>query len=710
MKHWTFQKFFPSIKSIVFPAVTSFSLSYFVYSSFFQRHFFSWRYLLLCVGLFLAFTFILGWINTNFLAPRVKSLDKKRKIAALVFSIIFSLGCLLNIPVSPVYYLLPDSEFAINFNIDDDPLNSENVKLWWIHTGQGYVHHSNMDIQGDWQYVDNALVFDAGQEVEINWTGKAGLNSEIVFQSTSHDQNVSVIWNGDISESNLISSYSEKIALSFNTSLPFYQKVLFSLSFVTIFSYLIFLLIIISNEWHPKPSDDQSSRSHSWVLYMLPMIIVWTFSLLVFWPGVFSNDSLHHWKQAVTGQFNDWQSAIYAMVLFLLIRIKYSLSFVLILRILYFSYTVAYGLKLLERKGVPKFLLWIICLIFAISPLNNMQVITLWRDIPYAISFLWLTFLFVEIYDSNGKWITKKKNIAVLIVNTLIISLLRMNGIPTVAMSILFLAVFYKERWKQFLVVLITMITALVLIKGPFYSNMGVDRDLSGQSNQILLHHIAAHLDSGTSFEESEIDYLNELLPIDEWDYQCCYAGPIYHRNDFNKSLLLSSSSYNRKLTWVLFLRNPLVNIKHVLCAGEHAWRFGEKQCNIFSTHGFNSWYMGEQDWIIPNDYSIEEASVFPELIQPYSDYLREFGFLDDDLVPCLQPAFYFFLSILSLFIAYFRNRDWKVLLIGLPLLLHTIILFLINSFPVFRYFYCNHLVGIFLIGLMFYKKKEDVK
>ena len=705
MKNWNLRTFFPSIRGILWPGITSLSLSYFIYTSFFQRHFFSWRYLLFCVILFFAFSFILGWLNTNFLAARLRSLDNQRKIALVVFSILFSIACLINLPINPLYYLLPDSEFEINFNTGD-PRISDGVKLWWIHTGQGYIHYSDMQIEGDWQYIDQALAFDLGQDVSIKWVGKAGLDSEIVFESTSHDQMVEVIWNGEKSELNLISPYSEKLIFSFVTPFPFYQKVLYSLSFITAFSYLIFLLVIVVNQWKPKSRESESSRSYSWLFFMIPMIAVWLFSLLVFWPGVFSNDSLHHWQQAVEGQFNDWQSAIYAAVLYVLIRIKYSLSFILILRILYFSYLVAYGLRLLEKKGVPKYLLWLICLIFAISPLNNMQVITLWRDIPYAVSFLWLTFLLIEIYDSNGKWIRKKKNIAILAINTLIISLLRLNGIPTIVISLLLLAVFYKEEWKQFLITVVIMIAALLLIKGPFYNLIGVDREVSGQSNQILLHHIAAHLDSGTYFEEPELDYLNELLPISEWDYQCCYVGPIYHRNNFNKDLLLSNSEYNQKLALRLFFRDPIVNMKHLLCAGEHAWRFGEKQCKIFSTHGFNKWYAGEQDWVIPNDYSITEASIFPDLIQKYSDVLRKFGFLDDDLVPYLQPAFYFYLSIFALFIAYFRNKDWKIVLIGLPLLLHTLILFLINSFPVFRYFYCNHLVGILLIGMIFYKRK----
>ena len=87
---------------------------------------------------------------------------------------------------------------------------------------------------------------------------------------------------------------------------------------------------------------------------------------------------------------------------------------------------------------------------------------------------------------------------------------------------------------------------------------------------------------------------------------------------------------------------------------------------------------------------------------------LRDFGFLDDNLVPYLRPAFSFYIFILSLAIAYLRNNDWKIFLIGTPIILQTFLLFFINFAPVFRYFYATNLVGTFFIGLLFYQKKND--
>jgi hypothetical protein len=167
---------------------------------------------------------------------------------------------------------------------------------------------------------------------------------------------------------------------------------------------------------------------------------------------------------------------------------------------------------------------------------------------------------------------------------------------------------------------------------------------------------------------------------------------------------------FNRKIALSLFLRDPIVDIRHAFCAGELAWRFDKNQCSIFSTHGFNTLSSGKQDWIVLNRFSLTESSYFPSLVQKYSDILRKFGFLDDLVVPYLRPAFYFYLFILSLVIAYIRNNDWKVFLIGMPLVLQTLLLFLINFAPVIRYFYSTNLVGALFIGIIFYQRDMNLK
>ena len=236
------------------------------------------------------------------------------------------------------------------------------------------------------------------------------------------------------------------------------------------------------------------------------------------------------------------------------------------------------------------------------------------------------------------------------------------------------------------------------------------DSSKSGQSNLILLHHIAAHIDAGTELKPDEQEYLDAFLPTSEWSYYCCYVGTISYDPDFDRQGFLSSGIQTRQLAFELFKRDPLVDIKHMICSGEMIWRFKNNLCYMKSIHAFNSWMPGEISWIIPNDAGVKQDSKIPQLVQPYVDLLRIFGFRDDLLVLYLRAALYLYLSVFITAVVVVRFRDFKAWLIGLPILIQSGVLFLIIYAPAFRYQYGIYLSGIFLVGLLFLPRNNPDK
>jgi hypothetical protein len=243
-------------------------------------------------------------------------------------------------------------------------------------------------------------------------------------------------------------------------------------------------------------------------------------------------------------------------------------------------------------------------------------------------------------------------------------------------------------------------------VKDPLYSAVDIDRRSTGQTNLIYLHHIAAHLDAGTLLNPEEKEYLNQFMPLDEWEYWCCYVGTISYDGGFDRQSFLSSTSRNRQLALSLFVRDPLVDISHAFCAGELAWRFENNECYMKSTHGINKWAPGRVDWIIANEVGLENKSFLPTLVDPYVSYLRKFGFLDDMLAFWLRPAFWLYVAAFSAAVLVVRRRDLKMLLALLPVLSQTAVLILVSFAPAFRYHFGTCLAGLFLVGLIFIPKE----
>lgn len=677
-----------------------------VYLGLLQRHFFSYRYLLYTLLIFIMAAVLTGWINHKIILPSFSDLPKKIRLFLILFSILLSAVLLFNTKIQPLYYALPDTRLEIRFTVPALPEGSDGVHLLWVETGQWYVHYTTMEIIGDWERPNHHLMFFPDQAVRIFWTGKVGRSPEIAFRQTAYDQEVEVIWNGRSQMVNLNNPTEPNIFIRSDFDISVICLLPYILSFLLSTGYGLFVLLILLGSW--EPSRRSKPVKTVWLFYMLPMLAAWTFTLLVFWPGIMSNDSLAQWGQGATGSYNDWQSAFHALLLGGLMRVWYSPAVVSILQIFSFALVAAWGLKTFESLGVPKGVLWGISLLFALFPPDLILSVTLWKDVAYAVAFLWLTIILVSIVTSRGAWVRKLSGWISLGVAAFLVSVFRQNGTAVALLSLVLLPLIFRKHWKPLAAGLAVSILLFNLAKGPLYDAIAVDRSATGQSNLIYLHHIAAHLDAGTEFDQADLAYLETFMPLEEWEYSCCYVGTISYDGEFDRSSFLTNTERNRELALRLFSRNPLVDVSHGLCAGELSWKFASNQCYMKSTHGINRWFPGKVDWIGRNPYDINNKSLLPGFVDPYVSFLRVFGFLDDELVFYLRPAFWMYIGALSVSAAVIRRRNLELLAVLLPLFAQAAVLLLISFAPAYRYHFGSCLAGMMLAGMLFLPKEKD--
>jgi len=701
-----FKKIFPEKKSVYSALIFGFSISAAIYLGLLQRHFFSWRYLFYSILIFISGTLFAGWLIRFYIQPGYIKFPKKIRIFIFLASLLFSLILLFNTEIQPTYYLLPDSNLEMRFSIPELDPDQEGVRLLWVETGQGYVHYTNMEISGEWERVFGNTIFAPDQSIVLTWQGKAGAWAEIAFRHTDFDQQVDVIWNGKKESISLLNPKEPDIFIRNRFDVPLIYQIPFILAFIISVGFGLFSMLVLLGSLEPR--NQPADKGWAWLRYMLPMLAVWGLTLLIFWPGIMSSDALSQWAQGYLRQFDDWHSAMHSILLSVLMRVWYSPAFISIIQILLLSFIVAWGLKTLGERGISKVVLWSISILFAIFPPNGIFVITLWKDIPYAITFLWFTIMMVNISLTRGKWAEHPLHWMILGLSAGLVAVFRQNGAGISLISLLPLPLIFKKYWKQLGYSLLLAIVLYAGIKGPLYTAVNINRGRSGQTNLIFLHHITAHLEAGTELFEEESQYLNSFMPLDDWEYWCCYVGTISYDNDFGRQDFLANTTKNRDLALKLFSRNPLVDISHTTCAGELSWKFENNQCYMKSTHGINSWSPGTVDWIGGNDYHLEDKSVFPGLVDKYVSWLRNFGFLDDELVPYLRPAFWLYLAIFAVTIFILRSGNFYMITSLLPILSQAMILLLVSYAPAYRYHYGTCLAGIFLLGLAFLPGNEE--
>jgi hypothetical protein len=706
-------KFIKSIYSNFFDFLISLiiglSLAGSIYLGLLQRHFFSYRYLAYAILIAFVGTILSGWINFYVIFPVSRTISKGIKTFAYISAIFLASILLLNIKIQPIFYVLPDTKLEINFEIDNHSQNAEGIRLLWIETGQGYVPYTYINYVGEWERIFGNTIFPPNQSVKLTWEGKVGSYTEIAFRKTSFDQPISISWNGTSTIYNLNESDEINLIIEDKFDISWGNYVPFILTFIISSSYAICTLMIVVGKWKFSELKFNTKKRYHWFFYATPILFIWFLFLAIFWPGVLSNDSMALYGEALTGNFSNSQSVFYELFLSILLELIQSPAFLLAIQIILFALIISWGLSLLERNGVPRLVLWTISLLMAIFPPNMIFSVTLWKDIPYAFSLLLFSIFLLSIALSKGEWGIKKTNWIWLAFVGLLVGFFRHNGWPSSLLSLLLLPLIFKRYWKYFLGSLLIATFSYIVVEGILFNQIIAKNEPIDQSNLVYLHHIAAHINAGTYLNKDEETYLNEFLPLSDWNYYECYVGPVWKDRHFERESFLNNTEKNRNLFLELFLRDPTVNFSHMLRAGELSYRFINNKCTMKSLHGLWSWNIGNVHWVIPNDNNVKEYSLLPGMIQPIMTLLRKFGYFDDALVVSyLRPAFWLFIAFFSLSVLVIRKENIIFIIPTIPALTQSVVLFLIGFAPAYRYYFSNCLIGILFLGCVFIPKEVD--
>lgn len=432
-------------------------------------------------------------------------------------------------------------------------------------------------------------------------------------------------------------------------------------------------------------------------LYILPMLVVWFLFLLAFWPGILTADSIDQWGQIIEGRYSDWHPVSHTLVIWLTTRLWNSPAAFVILQIFALSLTVSWGLSGLKKIGLTSFGAWFTSGLFAISPVNSTFVITLWKDVLYSVSFLLLTIIILLMVITRGKWINSNLSWIGLGFVCAFVTLFRHNGFPVALTTlVLLIIIFRKLYFKKLLFALLIYLSIWFGVRGPLYSILKVDSP-DYVTPTLLIHHIGAHLNSGTYFTEQELTFLNSLRTVDDkWGYSCYFVDPTIFNSKFNWYLAKENKQQIQSIFLRTLLINPRVNLRHMLCSSSLVWRITQPTDGPLNT--FSIWRDTEIHSIIPNKLDLETKSRLSSMV-PYL-----FNWIASTVRFALvwRPAIYLYLALLLSIILSLRFHNWRYLLVPVPVIVQSAILMLVNSGQDVRYQYGVYLVGLFLLSTTF--------
>lgn len=364
-----------------------------------------------------------------------------------------------------------------------------------------------------------------------------------------------------------------------------------------------------------------------------------------------------------------------------------------------FSYAIYY----MARKGVPRIIRIICVLFYAFCPTISFLTITMYKDIPFALSLLALTICVTELATNMNGFTKHKIRIIVTILTVFLVSIFRNNGLYAIILSIPIIFVMLKKNRAKVCFIFIIGAGICLFVTGPIYSKLGIEKGSSKEAFSVILQQYARVTKyKGEELSEEEKKSIHKYLPVDNIAdlYDPVFADPVKHQ--FSDIAFREDKSTLFKTYFHLATKYPAHTIASLICNS-----FGYYYPN---TLGWGV-YKGVDDECFSNngvDYGIKES---PIVEITFLDNINEF--VNSRNIPIVSMfisiGFLFWLLIFGIIYCIYTKK-YKLIVTYVPLLCMWITILASPVFGEPRYVYGLFTCLPLLLGISLKNNINDLK
>ncbi len=427
------------------------------------------------------------------------------------------------------------------------------------------------------------------------------------------------------------------------------------------------------------------SNRRFFAVWFCVYVIMGLITQIVYFPATLSNDTIVVIRggMGVSGQ-HPWMyiallRGLEKIVKFLGGADNEVFIILAILQILLVSFSYSICITWLKCKGISNISLYSIAGFFAICPILNLYMVTLIKDVPFALSSLLIIPLMYELWKSKGQKLSERKYIIELCVCS-IFFFFRNNGIIVCLFLAIYTLIVYRKFWKRtaiylsFIIMLILMTKAVQAISHAPYRF----REAAG----IPIQQIAATVCKDGNIDDEQYTFIDKLLPIDEIKktYDPYNVDKIkYGEIELDSDFLNQNRGQFLKVWGELLVKNFGVYVDAYMRTTYGFWSFSNNtKCMRYTYIGAFADQTMYYDWM--NDEKIVEKSILPKSVQTSIE-----GFYNS--INYFLGAGVMAWLILGLVVTLIKKAGWRIVIVGLPALLCWITL-LISTPVAFQWRY----------------------
>lgn len=490
-------------------------------------------------------------------------------------------------------------------------------------------------------------------------------------------------------------------------------------SIIKWFGYLIIIYAILTNIFIKLENKEflkgkskwftDNKRTFFWTWGLI--FVAWIPYFLNYYPGVITADSMGQICQSLGIQnvtnhhpvFHTFFIGIAMNIGKLLGNYNLGVAIYSIVQMIVASGIFSFTIYYMAKRGVDNRFRILTLLFYAFYPVNALYSITMWKDIPFAVSMLVFTIMMTEIAINQEHFMKSKYKNILLLFSMLLVILFRNNGFYVILLTIPCLFVFARKHYKKLLVISCIVLATYMIWKGPVFSLFNIKPGSSREALSIPLQQFARvtknHSDTLTDDEKWRI---YKYLPTDNLAevYTPKISDPVKN-NYFNDKAFAEDKVGLIKLYVKLALKYPRATVEAFLCNNFGYW-YPEAIHWVVGREVFETTQEKEQALDLKNTpiVEIESLEKFDTMLDrrdlPLNSMLYSIGFTFWIVLTMLMYAIY--------------KKKYNLIIIYIPI---VILWLTTNASPVYgeyRYIYSMFTCLPVLMGIHFIKenRKED--
>ncbi len=402
-----------------------------------------------------------------------------------------------------------------------------------------------------------------------------------------------------------------------------WERLCMALGFAALFYALLALLLrrLLGGEGWGRASEKVfyhlgEGKGGFWLLTAL-FFACWLPYFLGLYPGLMTYDSFNELRQAAgTQAWNNFNPLIHTLMITACWKLgnaiggqALGIGLYSVAQMVLMGMCFAYALRVMARARAHPALWWGAWAFFALSPVQGVYSVMMWKDVLFAGFGVALVTVLYEMASAPEAFFRSWRSMGWFVALSFLFCTWRNNGILAWILFAPLLLIGMRRYWKQTLALVGAVVACVLLFRGPVFWLMHVEEGPVAEALSIPAQQVARVMrDHGVEVSESDKAVIGEILPVDA-------IGGLYHPRiaDYVKNRIDNDA----------FAANPG---RYGAVWARLGVQFPESYVVAFLCNNFGYWYPDTEQWVVTVNGIMEgnEFGLINEPIVPLFSELRE--------------------------------------------------------------------------------------